>query len=58
MPIVYERVPFTASASGIFISTCNCSDELMLTLLSPSSVKVNQASIHIMEMRGFGSPDE
>jgi len=51
-PIIYGNVPLTASASGIFISTSNgaAPAELMLTLLSPDSVKVNQASICVMEV--------
>ena len=51
MPIVYGTAPFTASASGIFISTRNSarSTELMLTLLSPDKVKVNQSSICVLE---------
>lgn len=50
VPIIYEDAPFTASASGIFIPTQNCSAELMLTLLSPASVKVKQSSICVMEI--------
>ena len=51
-PIVYENIPLTVSASGIFVSTCNCScaSALMLTLLTPTAVTVNQASICVMEL--------
>ena len=50
--IVYDSAPFTASASGIFVSTRNSvrSTELMLTLLSPNMVKVNQSSIFVIEV--------
>lgn len=50
IPVIYDDAPFTASASGIFIPTQNCSEELMLTLLSPASVTVKQSSICIMEI--------
>jgi len=49
-PIIYRNAPLTASASGIFISTNNSTapTELMLTLLSPCSVRVNQSSICVI----------
>ena len=52
MPIVYRNAPFTTSASGIFVSTRNSarSTELMLTLLSPDTVKVHQSSIFVTEV--------
>ena len=51
-PIIYENVSFTASASGIFISTKNsdCPTELNLRLLSPDSIKINQSSICVIEV--------
>ena len=51
-PIVYENIPLTVSASGIFVSTrCwSCPSPLTLTLLTPASVRVNQASICVMEL--------
>ena len=51
-PIVYEDTPLTLSASGIFVSTrnCSCASTLMLTLLAPIAVTVNQASICVMEL--------
>lgn len=47
-----DNNPLTASAGGILISTHNSvySTDLMLTLLSPESVKVNHASICVMEI--------
>lgn len=51
-PIISNDTHLTASAGGIFISTCNSyhPNELTLTLLSPNSVKVKQSSISIMEI--------
>lgn len=52
VPISNHRIPITASAGGILVSThnCSCASELMLILQSPSSVKVNEASICVMEI--------
>ena len=52
VPVINHRHPITVSAGGIFISTrdCSCSPELSLVLISPASVKVNQASICVMEI--------
>lgn len=49
---VYECKTFTASAGGIFIEICNCNCpvDLMLTLLSPDTVKASQASIFVTEL--------
>lgn len=51
-PIIYRNTPFTVSASGIYISTGKsaCSTELMLTLLSPHSVKVHYSSICVTQV--------
>ena len=51
-PIIYDNAPLTTSASGIFVSTRNSTSsvELMLTLLSPDTVKANQSSIYVTEI--------
>lgn len=52
-PVTCENAPITASAAGIFIPAdccCACPTELTVTLLEPCSVKVNQASICVMEI--------
>lgn len=53
MPYFCRDTRFTASAGGIMVSTCGnpCPTQMMLTLLSPCLVQVEQASISIMEMR-------
>jgi len=49
-PALLGSSPVTASAAGIFIPAHNSAAELMLTLLSPASVRANHSSVCVMEL--------
>lgn len=50
-PVIHNGRPFTATANGIFISTCRYRSDTMLflNLLAPESVRVNYANVVVTE---------